>query len=203
MTKSKSFKKNKVVQSGNELPRPKMPKPLLSSGLIRPNTAIYPRVSLSIPGQVLKQSITAGGIANVITVNFGLILNWATRFAAVFREYCIVGVCFDIQRAGTAIPGVLKIFYDEKDSGIPTSTGALSSIGYELTLSTTADVGRRRCFEWVAQDYADLGWLIATTSYNIGYLKLYTDSTNYGCSGACDILITPVLQVEFRGYKPQ
>lgn len=155
-----------------------------------------------VPNAVVTAS---GAVAGVRAVEFtsSFIPNVTTRFANTFKEFRIIGARFVARQTTSAAgagSGLMKIFLDEKSNSAPTASAATDAPGVELPL-TYSPVGRSVTLDWIAHDLEDLDWEpCLTPGATPLWIKWFTDAATYGSNGACQVLISGAVRVQYRGF---
>lgn len=156
---------------------------------------------LKVPGNggVITTTVTTGVISVAFACDTSTVTDWANRFSSLFEEYRLVRVDAKIDTFSVLNPGLLKIFFDEKSSTVPTAAAALERSQRDIAASNTG----RHVVTWRVRDIADLVYSPTGTNYTPVWLKIYTDNGNLGSS----IVATPygfvsfMYTFQFRGYS--
>lgn len=185
-------------------PVPRLPAILGSARSLSADNTIYPpMLRLDAPITPQPLTITAGALAVSVAVTNAIIQAWSTRFAALFREYCIVGARLEIRQINaTTLPqGVLLAYIDEDSSANPTFSSSANRARLDMALVSNP-VDRVYMLNWKPLDYLDLDWTSVGTNTTPAFLKLYTDTANCGTAAttALQIMVTGTLALCFRGY---
>ncbi len=151
--------------------------------------------------------VASGAIAAVATIAPNDIL-FVSSLQNVWDEFRVLECDVNLyataatQGASTTAGGLMKFYWDENDSSVPTGTTAGSKRGYFVNLSAQSPHSHIK-MHWAAEDLNDLDYVPMTSSSTASvYLKAYCDTSNYGTSasdsvsriiGVCQVLI------EFRG----
>jgi len=186
------FRKNKKSQKNNKNPmmvlRPSFPGQVVKQFKLE-----------AIPG-LLQTTVATGVIAGSIPVTASIIPNFATRFGALFEEYRIVKVKSMLKCFSSTNPGLFVHWFDEKQSGAPTSAEALQKSMKTFSASSPSP----HTIMWTASDPLDLEFTdIGTLSVNPVSYKVYTDNANFGSSIVSTAYgqITMNITLQFRGYN--
>jgi hypothetical protein len=185
------------------LPLGRLPVVLGSDKELSPNRTVYPVLrSLSAPIIPFQTVVTAGAVAQVLTINpQSLIKNFASRFGALFDEYCTVGLDLEFRVVTVGVPqGSVKVILDEKNAAAPTNA-VLDQPSLDMVLTTTESPSRYH-LKWKAQDYNDLVWTSTTVTFTPCYVKLFASNadTLTGATTTANIAVTGSLAMDFRGY---
>jgi hypothetical protein len=162
-------------------------------------------VKLDTPIIIQTASIAAGGVTLALQCNVNtLVENWATRFAALFGEYAIVGIRLEIRISNVAVPSGLYIaFFNEKGTAAPNAVEALNTPHIEGLVSNTESPSRHM-ISWMAADYLDLDWQdnLAST-YTPVTFKIFASSAATGTQATTTgtIIITGALALCLRAYN--
>ena len=156
-----------------------------------------------MPIQLFQYNVVAGALAQNYPVGTNLILNFASRFGALFDEFCIVGAEFEVKAYSIANPsGFLCCSLDEKTASAPTAA-VLNGPRLDIPLDNYAAPIKHQV-SWVAKDYSDLQWVdIGSTSSNPVNLKLFCSVADTLTSGSTTAIVNVAgtLAFCFRGYK--
>lgn len=188
------------------MPVSRLPIKIGSDKSLGPNQSIYPVIhGLSIPINLKLLAFTLGAAATGFGVDATtLVKDWATRFAATFDEYCMTGLSFEVRTVNVSGigQGLIYIYLDEKDSGVPTAAAAQASPRLDISINNAA-MPIRHNLQWLARDVTDLGWTSTSSPTNPVYVKVFMSNTETGTANdtAVQLLITGSLNVDFRGYK--
>jgi len=185
------------------LPVGKLPIVIGSDRSLSANVSVYPkRVSLSVPFTALTMNVAGGAIANVNQINIGLVQNFATRFASLFDEYCLVGAKLEIriQAVSALATGYVLVGLDEKNTAVGTS-GLQDQPHIEVMMSNTESPSRYH-IAWIAKDYLDLQWSSTGTSVTPVSIKMFCGaSTGVGVANTATLILSGTLAFDFRGYS--
>jgi len=146
----------------------------------------------------LTTTVTTGVIADAYQVSFSIPTSFATRFGSTFVEARVTHAKFAIRMFSSTNPGVIRFFFDEKTTAIPTLVEAQERAILTINCS---DVDRSRSLQWVCTDITDAGYLGIGSANTKVTFKSYTDNANFGSSivatDYCELL--PQVLVQFRG----
>lgn len=186
-----------------DFPIPRLPR-WIGTPNLRANNAVYPRVNLDIPIIPFSADVTSGVAAIVKNMDTSLVRDWAGRFAALFKEFAIVGARFELRANNSSnADGVVLAYIDENSATAPNST-SLDYAHAEIPIcgASIDSTGSMHVVEWVARSYEDLTWDPTSTAGLVAYLKLYADTADTGTSSttAAVITVTGSIAVSFRGY---
>ncbi len=187
------------------LPIGRLPIKIGSDKDLSATQAIYPpMVKLDVPTAVQNYSIASGALAVSKPLDLTYIPNFATRFGALFDEYCVVGAELEISVAAVVNgQGCLMASLDEKTPSVPTGA-VINAPRVDIRIDPFNQPVRHK-LQWIAKDYLDLQWTdIGTTSTPV-YLKLWADPTTTGTlnTSVGVVSVTGTLAFCFRGYKNQ
>lgn len=184
-------------------PIPRLPRILGSASKLSAASTIYPAmVQLDVPISVVAFSVATGALASNYSISTGSIAAFATRFASLFREYCIVGCRFEVRISVTAnASGILAVWIDEDSNATPTAAQAANRARLDVGLVANP-VDRVYRIDWKPLDYLDLDWTDGGTNTTPAFLKLYTDVANFGTTATttAQVLVTGTVALCFRGY---
>lgn len=193
-----------VIKVGSfrlSFPQPRLPLLLGADNLSAQNT-IYPaRVPLCVPGIVGTFSVAAGALAASQPIDTTLIQSFSTRFATLFREYCIVGATIELrQNVGANPTGIAKFWVDEDSNATPTAAQANSRATIDIPILSTP-VGKVYKIMWKPLDYLDLDWEDVGTNTQPAFLKAFTSTaTGVSVTTTASFSYNVILSVDFRGY---
>jgi len=188
------------------LPVPRLPFLIGNNTNLKPGLSVYPRmVKLDFPLIPQFAPIATGQLALSIAVSINLI-NQVGGLQALFAEYAIVGVVFELRcNAATTPQGIYLAYVDEKSGTTPTAALALDSPHIEGLVSNTESPSSHKIM-WKAADYLDMDWTTLASSTDIPiWLKLFcsTSATGTSASTAGQIIVTGSLALCLRGYVGQ
>jgi hypothetical protein len=142
-------------------------------------------------------------VANVLTISPIIVNQWAS-FAALFKEYCIVGVRFELRTVnvpGASQGGYVAFALDENSGAAPTA-GLLSAPHIEMLQTSYSTDDSAKIVSWMPSDLTDLDWGPTVSPAAVAYLKGFasnaatlTQVTNTGST-----LVTGSVAFAFRGY---
>jgi hypothetical protein len=184
-----------------DFPFPRLPS-WIGTPNLRAGLAIYPRVNLDMPITPNDLGVAAGSLAQVIAIDPTLVTNFAARFGATFKEYCVVGVRFELRNsASTTLPsGFILSYIDEESNAAPTA----SSVNYphaEVPLVASPSDGVMHTVSWVPRDYKDLQWTAIGVTTTSAYMKLFGSTlTGLQATTAAVVSYSGAIAVAFRGY---
>jgi hypothetical protein len=161
------------------------------------------RATLRLTGEstILSTTVTTGVIAQSLAIDKTAIGDFATRFASTFDEYRVLKASIKIRPLAVST-GVTRFFFDEKTSSTPSATQAAERVGQTLANNSAAHASTRS-MSWRARDLGDLAYQSIGGSTATVWLKVYTDTANFGAP----IAVTPLwlieynITFEFRGLK--
>lgn len=176
-----------------------------SSHLGRTNLATTPgnpNLTLVLPEVIgISAVVGTGTLATSTNLNAGLLTNFATRFQA-FDEYRILKLKFYVYSLSTS-QGYASVYVDPLSNAAPTSTTMQTNVAKWVPLNQ-GSAPKPYVFTYNVSDSALLAYQpIATTTFNVGFLKAYADTTNTGNNLATGnlLLIRADVTVEFRGLS--
>lgn len=174
-----------------------------SSRLGRPNlttTPGNPNLVLVLPELIgMFASTGTAIIASNTNLTAGLLTNFGTRFAA-FDEYRILKFKFFVYPL-SAGQGYASVYVDPLSNAVPTATTIQTNVSKFIPL-TEASAQRPYVFVYNVSDYSLLGYQpISTTTFNYGFLKVYTDVLTMGNSvnTGNQLMIRAEVTLELRG----
>jgi len=141
---------------------------------------------------LLSTTITTGVIASAISINFGQVTGFLTRFNSTFDECRILGCDVRITPV-SASSGVSKMWFDEKSSSTPTANEAQERTAMPLANTNTMSKSRT-LMRWRARDLLDLQYNAVSATATPVTFKVYTDLATWGAPAAVTALwlIEPV-----------
>lgn len=183
-------------------PQPRLPRLLGATSRLNASNTIYPaKIDLDVPFAAFNETVAAGSVAASGALDLTTVTNWSTRFASLFREYCIVGARVEVRLCvSTTAQGVVKIWIDEDSAAAPTANQANSRATLDVAIVANPD-GRVYTMDWKPLDYLDLDWTDTGTTVTSAYLKAFGSTATGLAAGTTAIMtVTGTLAVCFRGY---
>ncbi len=176
--------------------------PLVQGLVLQREYPGQPAMELKVrgPSGSLSTTVTTGviSISDAITpANF--IHDFSSRFAG-FEEYRIVKAVFTLLPYGSTIPGIIKLWFDSDFSSAPTSAEAYNAEGLQMQLCSVTP----KSLTYKPLDPALQAWsLVSSGTFNIGYVKVYTDNATYGAPIVATqvVMLTGEFTIQFRGYS--
>jgi len=167
--------------------------------------------TISVPSLpiLLTTTVTSGLIQSVTKLDPTVqVEDWATRFAADYEEFRILGARVSIMpcngnttSASASGTGISAYWIDEKYSNAPSYLEVTGK-----SVNWISNVGARpfRNILWIPNDILDMGFTSSGSSVtNAAYFKLYTDNSHLNAPATPASLF--VLQIhfllEFRGIQ--
>ncbi len=153
-------------------------------------------------GTQVPVTAAAGVITAVANINNAAILNFSTRFGAMFDEFRIVSARMRII-CTIATTGLSAWWFDENDGNTPT----LAMAGTHNTVTipmNSSNPKSDRVLVWNNHDLAEQGWNPVGNTVNYAWLKGFADVANYGASSgntSVTFVISPEFVVQCRGIK--
>jgi len=149
-------------------------------------------------------AVAAGVTAQVITIGARSgIKNFATRFASLFKEWCVVGADMEVRLLVpiTNPSGFMALTLDEVDNAAPTAA-CLEKAHVELQLVNPTTEVPIHHLKWIATGYEDLQWQQTANDDNAAYLKLFASVADTFTGGATsgNVSVTGTLSCCFRQY---
>jgi len=184
-------------------PKPRIPRLLGAAVSLPAGSSVYPRIKLDVPITAQSVSIAAGAAATSIALDTTLINNFSTRFATLFREYCVVGAALELRICDVTNPcGIAAAYIDEKSGASPTANEAENRARLDMMVVQMTTVKPYR-LNWCTDDYLDLQWSASGVNTTDAWAKIFASSSSTGTtsSTAGVVLITGTLAFEFRGYS--
>jgi len=184
------------------LPIARLPIKLGADRKLNANSSVYPLVNLDVPMVFNSLPMAAGAISSVLSIDRSQISNFATRFGALFDEYCIVGMKLEVRLNTVGNPsGLMAVYLDEKSSAAPTGAPANGANRLDMAVVSTESPSRYE-IDWKARDYTDLAWTATTTTVTPVYVKFFSSvaTTATTATTTCNVLVTGTLACCFRGY---
>lgn len=185
-----------------QFPRPRLPLRLGADSSLPQALSVYPQVNLDVPIIQQNLAIVAGVCASSVALDTTVIQDWATRFAAVFREYAIVGARLELRMNNVAVTsGMAAAFLDEQSAAAPTPSNALNRPRLDMIVGPLF-VPRAYRLDWTPRDILDLDYVAVGTNFTPVWLKVITDNGNFGTQNTTtgSIIVTGSLALSFRGY---
>jgi len=135
---------------------------------------------------LLTTTVTTGVVAAVTAIDpVADVVDWATRFGAMWREYRVVKAILEIELFSTTNSGILSYYPEEVTSSAP-SAATMNHVTCKRI--SCADVTKRHRHEWVPSGPSDLAYLQSTVSSAAAYFKIYTDTANFGSPAVVTVL---------------
>jgi len=173
-----------------------------TSKLIATNT-IYPAyVPLDAVVAPFNLNVAAGAIANSQVIDTTVIAAFATRFASLFREYCIVGARIEIRlNAATNSQGLVRVWIDEDSAAVPTGVQAQSRAALDIAI-VSSPPDKVYMIEWKPYDLLDLDWTDVGTNVTSAWMKTYANNafTGTAVTTTAQLAISGTIALAFRGY---
>lgn len=186
-----------------EFPQPRIPRLIGSDTALSARDSVYPpRVKLDVPLSFVVQTIAAGALAAVIPIDTTAVTNWV-EFAALFKEYAIVGARLELRpNAMATTSGYSAAYLDETSNAAPTASSTLQNARVDMLNAPVFRPGGYH-ITWTPRDILDLDYVATGTNFTPVYLKLFTDVANFGSNVATtgQWIITGSVAFEFRGYN--
>lgn len=207
----KSTKKGKQPNSSSNslvvnpgMPVGRLPHQLEATNLTQ-LVSVYPRmVKWDLPIANNLTTVASGACATAAAIGQRSgIPNFATRFASLFAEWCVVGARLQISvvPATTNAAGFVACAIEENLSAVP-GASILQATHTQIPLIADTAEPKIHNIEWVAKAFDDLTW-VTTGSDDIGlYVKLFASvaDTLTGGSTSARILIRGTIAVCFRQF---
>jgi len=177
-----------------------------SISTVGPFTPGVPDLIMTIPEVLPIASVAATATYAVSSpIQAGMMNSFATRFVA-FDEYRIISCKFKFYPLGTnpgnsTGTGYADCWVEPLSTAAPTSATASQNVTVTVPLAQTGQP-RPYVFHYKPKDFTLLEFQpIATTTYVIGNLKVYTDMANYGNTITTGnlLFIRAEFVVQFRG----
>lgn len=185
-----------------QVPIARLPITLGSDRSLSAGRSVYPRVNLDVPIIFTRTAVAAGATTSVFNLDIGKIDSFATRFGALFDEYCIVGCKLEVRLNNIVVPqGFVCAYIDEKSSSVATLSAAQSAGRIDMVVGVESP--SRYDISWVPGDFTDLSYSDIGTTVTPAYLKFFASNAGTGTNAATtfDIMITGTMAFTFRGYK--
>jgi len=155
-----------------------------------------------IPIPFPQPTLTVSAVSSAISA--AQIDNFTARFAPMWNEYRIVGVKFTFLNLGPSIAsGVVVCWFEANtNNAVPVYADSTDNKGLIFPLSDTL---RKHTLKYEPYDLADLNYRTTAGAQTIGYLNMYSDSTNYGLNES-QTSTYPIMvanseyMVQFRGF---
>lgn len=157
---------------------------------------------MDVPLTTQILSIVAGSLAGVVPIDVSRVTNFVSRFGAVFKEYAIVGCSLELRPNNIAVTsGMTGAYIDEQSNSAPTANGLNDVPRLDMINAPLLQVKPYR-LDWRPADLLDLDFVSTSATFTPAWLKLYTDTANFGTSASTSgqWIITGALALEFRGY---
>lgn len=196
------------------MPLPRLP-PQMSgnSNTSIPGTVLRARDSVMDP-QIYRMNlrttgtgvISAGVASTVAAVTFNILSNY-TSWAALFQEYCIVGVRAktSVIIPGTSGSGYMAVFLDEQSAAAP-GLSDLDKNQLQIPLNVGSAPVPYYVIEWKLRDIFKAEWTNSATGSTVPaavYVKYYASIAGTGTTTAVTGTYTTIYEVaiDFRGMK--
>ena len=183
-------------------PRPRLPFRLGADTSLSSRLSVYPRLSLDIPISQQTVAIAAGSLSAVIPMDVTTVRNWSSRFAAIFREYAIVGARLEVRCQNVSpAAGLVAAYIEEQSAVAPTANEAADRPRLDMVAGPLT-VPRAYRINWKPQDLLDLDFIPVGTTFTPAWLKLFTNTADFGTTAGTtgQVIVTGSLAMEFRGY---
>ncbi len=186
------------------IPKASLPKWVGSATDLTVASSVEPRaLYIDIPTFPVQYQQVVGTIAATTNVNPAtLIYNWATKFAQTFKEYCVVGACFELRFINVSAQpqGFVLVALDEESGAAPTFATVQALPHLEVLCSNTENP-TKHLIQWIPQDIEDLDWIPTSAPVAPCYIKAFADpATTYtSAAGQGQLFLTGSLRVAFRG----
>lgn len=184
------------------MPISRLPVTLGSDRKLSAGLTVYPRVNLDVPVIFTRTAVAAGATTSVYNIDISKVDSFATRFASLFDEYCIVGAKLEIRLNNIVVPqGFVCAYVDEKSSAVATLSAAQSAGRLDMVVGVESP--SRYDISWVPGDFTDLSYSDTGTTTTPAYIKFFASNAGTGTNAATtfDIMITGTFAFTFRGYK--
>jgi len=165
---------------------------------------------MDIPVVPAQYNDVLGSLSAAQQVNLSLIPDFTTKYAPLFKEYCVVGLRYEIRvlpklgnNAGNPT-GLIVFALDEANTAAPATFVAISNLPHIEAALNIVESPSYHTIDWIPQDIEDLDWLPTSTSATPVTLKLYAKPADTFTNVAIDnaqVLVTGCLRVAFRGLN--
>jgi hypothetical protein len=126
--------------------------------------------------------------------------DWSSRFQTLFKDYRVVKASARFLLFASTTAGQLNAYFNESSSATPTPAAVEHEKVKRFPLSAVEKV---HTLTWIPSGPQDLGFIsTAIPTSSSAYLKVYTDSANYGAPIAVTTVgsIQMALTVQFREF---
>ena len=186
-----------------EFPKPRIPRLLGAAQNLGNNLSVYPNgVQLDVPMTQQFLTIVAGALAGVIPIDLTVVSAFAARFGVVFKEYAIVGCKLELRPNNMAVTsGMTGAYLDENSGAVPTAGTTQNVPRLDMMNAPLFDT-KPYLMTWTPRDILDLDYVPISTTFTPVYLKLFTNSANFGTQATTtgQWIITGSIAFTFRGY---
>lgn len=185
-------------------PTPRLPRILGNLNSLSSTNSVYPAcLSIDMPITPQNATVTSGAASGVFNIGLSALIG-STRFAkwaAVFREYCLVGLRLELSLTSTTNGQGFVVWSIDESSNTSPGTEVLSQPHLELPLAPTVNGKNRVFLNWQPKDYEDLEWTNTGTGVNTAYFKCFASTANTftGATTSANMMITGTVAVCFRG----
>jgi hypothetical protein len=149
----------------------------------------------------ITTTVTTGVISQAYAVQAAMIANFSSRFV-LFDEYLIEWFKLRIDTSSSNLAGILNIWFEPNIASTSAPSAADAKNNKTLTFAAGSNE-RTHTLRFNPKNAVTQSWTpISTTTAAIGYLKVYTNATDFASSiVATDYaVLTGIMQVAFRGF---
>jgi hypothetical protein len=174
-----------------------------SDDVLSSTAAVNPdKIDFCLPLTPNQVVLVAGAMSTAIALGPTALVPSFSRFSALFEEYCLTGISFEIlyQPAAQFETGFMVVSVDEADNTPPTAS-ALSSPHLEVNCAAYG-ANNKYYLDWKPASLGDLSWTPTSAPIDVAWLKVFASAANtFTGSGTGRILITGTLSMAFRQFK--
>lgn len=156
------------------------------SGISRSITNVEKVYQFILPAPLFSSSLSAGTLATATTLDPVTRLDgFSTRWAAVFRQYCVtkIVICLSITNSAATPVGMVWAQVNESNSA-PTGAAVAEEKSVLYLVPYQDESKNSATITWTPHSNEDLSWTDCGTSLSVAYLKLYANTSNTLTSGS-------------------
>jgi hypothetical protein len=149
----------------------------------------------------ITTTVTTGVISQAYAVQAAMIANFGARFV-LFDEYLIQKFKLRIDTSSSNLAGILNIWFEPNVASTSAPSAADAKNNKTLTFAAGSNE-RTHSLTFNPKNVVTQIWNpISSTTTPIGYLKVYTNATDFAASVVATdyAVLTGVMTVYFRGF---
>lgn len=149
----------------------------------------------------ITTTVTTGVISQAYAVQASMIANFGARFV-LFDEYMLEKFQLKIDTSSSNLAGILNIWFEPNIASTSAPGAADAKNNKTLTFPAGANERTHR-LSFNPRNSVTQAWTpISTTTAPIGYLKVYTNATDFAASVVATdyAVLTGIMTVAFRGF---